>query len=444
MLKKIPTSSLSLGLSLLVLSSVTFSSCRSRSEAAMPGLNRGVFNSAVASQNVRVFNARRNLKSLIDKHHAELIQRNRAMVDLKYRAMATSPFVFYRATAFLFYHDVASEKALSQALKAPLQGDFHLENLGTYRTAQGTFGYDLNDFDEAVTGPFSWDLARLGTSIHLAASEVGLSSEEREAMVVHFLSAYAKALNTLQRQPGLYKAPLDERHLTEKPAKEVMQARERFNRAAWLQEKAPNGRFPQDDKMRPVPPGEVTQLQQAIQTYVQTRREGPGFFAVKDTAMRIAGKGSLGRYRYSVRVEGPTPASQDDILLEFKEAAPPSASYAGIRSSSSDGARIVNAYRRFLPGADPYLGVTRLGKVSAYVREWLPDEAVKLEKVNKVSEYRDFLDSVALIIARAHSRNGKAAQMASQIPQLAPEIAAFAGRYAEQVNVDWRQFKAEF
>ncbi len=414
------------------------SSCRSRTQVLSPSFS--ALSPGVSAQRFQSFGSR-DLFQWVEKYHASLMQRNPGLVQLKYAAMKSSAFAFYRATAFIFYRDMASQKDLNQATAVPLQGDFHLENLGTYRTAAGDFAYDLNDFDEAVVGPFTWDIARLGVSIYLAADEVGLKKSDQEEMVGYFLKAYQSALAAIQKNPGLLNVPLSERYLSEKPAEQVTQARQRFSRAAWLQEMAPGSRFALGNKIQPVPAAESQTLQQAIQGYAASRREGPAFFAVKDTAVRIAGKGSLGRYRYIVLMEGPSASPQDDLILEFKEATTPSASYAGQRSSGDDGQRIVSAYRQMLPQADPYLGATRLGSLSAYVRELLPDESVNLEKVNKVSEYRDFLDSVALIIARAHSRTGQAARIQAEMSQQEAQLMAFIENYNSQVKQDYQNFQ---
>lgn len=422
----------------LVMGSV-LTGCRSRAETLVPSFS--ALRPGVTAQYVSSSTRSRDLFSLLDAYHAPLIQRNPSLIQLKYEAMKSAAFAFYRATAFIFYHDMASQKALNQAVSVPLQGDFHLENLGTYRTATGGFAYDLNDFDEAVTGPFTWDLVRLGVSIHLAANEVGLKKSDQEALTRHFLKAYQQALTSIQRSPDLLRVPLTEPYLSEKPAAQVTQARERFSRIAWLQEMAPQGRFALGKKLQPVPAGELKTLQQAIQSYAASRREGQAFFAVKDMAVRIAGKGSLGRYRYVVLMEGPTVSPQDDLILEFKEATPPSASYAGQRSTVEDGQRIVNAYRQILPQADPYLGSSRLGTLSAYVRELLPDESVNLAKVNSVSEYRDFLDSVALIIARVHSRTGQTARIQAEMPQQESVLLDFISAYTAQVENDYTRFR---
>lgn len=418
------------------------SSCRSRSQIEGADFNPAVMGGALTAQRASATGRSRNLFQLIEQYHQPLVARNPDLIDLKYRAMKDSAFAFYRATAFLFYSDLANQQGFNQAVNVPLQGDFHLENLGTYRTASGDFAYDLNDFDEAVSGPFTWDIARLGVSIYLAAEETGFKNSEKKELSAYFLKAYGQALAAIQRNPALLQVPLSERYLSEKPAEQVSQARERFNRQAWIQEMAPTGRFALGSKIHPVPAAEQPTLQAAIQRYVQSRREGAAFFAVKDAAMRIAGKGSLGRYRYVVLMEGPTAAAHDDLILEFKEAITPSANYSGRRMSSShEGQRIVSAYRQLLPQVDPYLGVTSLGSLPAYVRELLPDEAVNLEKVNKMGEYREFLDSVALIIARAHSRTGQGARILSELSQQEASLLDFIESYTEQVESDYRAFR---
>lgn len=422
---------------------VLLSACQTAPQLPMayalnsPGQSLGGF----AAPRFQGLNAPRDLMALVQRFHAPLLQRNPALIQHKYREMATSPFVFYRATAFVFYHDLRQESALNQGVPVPLQGDFHLENMGTYLTSQGGFAYDANDFDEAVTGPHTWDLARLTTSLHLAAAESGIGLRERQALNQHFVQRYIAQLQRLQQEPGLLQLPLDERYLDKEAGKQVRQARERFDRQAWLAEHSQNGRFVHTDKLLPVSAPEARTVQQALQLYLAQRPEGPGFFAIKDIASRIAGKGSLGRYRYVVLVEGATATPQDDLLLEIKEAITPAASWAGVAAAADEGQRIVQAYRQALPGADPYLGATRLDTHPAFVRELLDKETVNLSKLTRVKDYESFLDSVALIMARLHARSGQVPALVQQTTTQAAAVLAFADRYAEQVQADHRLFR---
>ena len=48
-----------------------------------------------------------------------------------------------------------------------IHGDLHAENFGTYMDANGRLVFNVNDFDEAYVGPFTWDLKRFAASVAL-------------------------------------------------------------------------------------------------------------------------------------------------------------------------------------------------------------------------------------------------------------------------------------
>jgi len=90
--------------------------------------------------------------------------------------MASSPFVFFRGTAQLFYSDVYNGViSLPDNLNAiPLTsivGDCHLSNFG-FLTEEGSHGdtviFSPNDFDDACVGRAQWDIVRLLTSFTLS------------------------------------------------------------------------------------------------------------------------------------------------------------------------------------------------------------------------------------------------------------------------------------
>jgi uncharacterized protein (DUF2252 family) len=417
----------------LIVSLLVFTSCASQSAPALQGQDPGILRAAATHK--------RDPLPLIRKFHAPLIARAPALVQLKYQAMQESPFAFYRATAFLYYQDVAQMAALQSPIHILQQGDFHLENLGTYR-AGNTYAYDLNDFDEAFQGPWIWELARCAVSVQLAAEEAGFSKSERDEFVAHLTTRYLTHLQALTQQPGALRQPLGAASVTEKPRKALEKAAQ-FNPAEWIAEMTVNGRFRPSDKVQPVSPAIAQEVAAAVTNYASQRREPSGFFRVKDTATRIAGKGSLGLYRYLALVEGATPAPGDDHILEIKEAITPSAQALQSRTPGN-GNRIVKAFHYFLPGADPLLGTTQIHRQEAYIRELLPKETVNLEKINKKSEYRDFLDTVALVAARAHARSQQGARILqeAQSPQaLHQRIGPFAQSYAAQVQSDFETFR---
>jgi uncharacterized protein (DUF2252 family) len=88
----------------------------------------------------------------------------------KFRKMAADPFAFYRGSAPLFYADMEGEEdrwANERTSRVWIQGDLHAENFGTYMAGDGVFVFDVNDFDEAYLGHFTWDIKRMVASVAL-------------------------------------------------------------------------------------------------------------------------------------------------------------------------------------------------------------------------------------------------------------------------------------
>ena len=82
----------------------------------------------------------------------------------KFRKMAADPFAFYRGSACVFYADVArldDRWVDEQGSRTWIQGDLHAENFGTYLDSDGRFVFDVNDFDEAYLGHWTWDRWRI-------------------------------------------------------------------------------------------------------------------------------------------------------------------------------------------------------------------------------------------------------------------------------------------
>ena len=56
-----------------------------------------------------------------------------------------------------------------------IQGDLHAENYGTYMDSAGVLVFDVNDFDEAYLGHYTWDLQRMAASLALLGFRKALS-----------------------------------------------------------------------------------------------------------------------------------------------------------------------------------------------------------------------------------------------------------------------------
>ena len=104
----------------------------------------------------------------------------------KYRKMAADPHAFYRGTACLFYADVtAGEDPFcdERSGRIWIHGDLHVENFGTYLNSDGRLVFDINDFDEAYLGRFTWDLQRFAASLALVGWQKALPEDDVRGLI---------------------------------------------------------------------------------------------------------------------------------------------------------------------------------------------------------------------------------------------------------------------
>jgi len=110
----------------------------------------------------------------------------------KFRKMAADPFAFYRGSACLFYADMEGEDdrwANDRTSRIWIQGDLHAENFGTYMNGAGVFVFDVNDFDEAYLGHFTWDIKRMVASVALLAWMKAISDADIASMIETYVRA---------------------------------------------------------------------------------------------------------------------------------------------------------------------------------------------------------------------------------------------------------------
>src|SRR5215218_3237498 len=111
----------------------------------------------------------------------------------KFRKMAAGPFAFYRGSAPLFYADMEREEdrwADERTSRVWIQGDLHAENFGTYMAGDGVFVFDVNDFDEAYLGHFTWDIKRMVASVALLGWMKAISDSHIAWLIETYVRAY--------------------------------------------------------------------------------------------------------------------------------------------------------------------------------------------------------------------------------------------------------------
>ena len=138
------------------------------------------------------------LEAILRANHG----RKPKLLRLKLRRMLADPFTFFRGTNHLFVGDWPELQPPEVGPDILICGDLHLENFGAYRTAEGDFRYDINDFDEAMIASSSLDLVRCTASIFLAAEQWRLLPTHATSMALAYLEHYRKAILAATRRGG--------------------------------------------------------------------------------------------------------------------------------------------------------------------------------------------------------------------------------------------------
>lgn len=382
---------------------------------------------------------------MIKEANKKYTERTPELVEIKYRSMSESPFAFDRATDYLFVANVQNAKQLQTKVKIPIAQDIHLENFGTYKTGEGKVGFGINDFDEAVVAPYTWDLARVGSSIRLAAKQNGLSEKEGKELVESFAKDYVDGLKKFQEKPDKIAEPLTKSKTFGKHVENTIKASEEVSQKDFIKEFTKDGKFVFNDKIRPISAEVKKEIEAGIKAYAKGRPEGADFFKIKDSAFMIAGKGSLGRERYVVLLEGTGKGKKEQVILELKEAVQPNSVSALGKQAGNQAQRVVDAAKKFQPSADPFLGVTRMNGKDFFVREVSPsNNKVPIEKLNTFSEFRDFVESIALVVAKAHATSGRTGEILADVggkKGLAEKIGDFSSEYLGKVQDYFKEFK---
>lgn len=324
---------------------------------------------------------------------ADLMSADPAAFRHKFRKMAAEPFTFYRGSACLFYADMADEPdewADERTGRVWIQGDLHAQNFGTYMDAEGRLVFDVNDFDEAYLGSFTWDVRRFAASLALLGWRKALPDHTIADLVRAYVSAYVRQVRAFAEHPGdeLFGLRLDS---TDGVLHRVLLRARLATRVGLLDQKTAvvdyERRFRRDrEGIRELDDAERARAVTAFEAYLDTIPSGKRAasslsYAVKDVVGRFGfGIGSAGLSAYNVLVEGRTQALENDVVLSMKQAsvAAPSRIVADERIRryfTHHGHRTAVSQRALQAHADPWLGHTTIDGVGYVVAELSPYES---------------------------------------------------------------------
>ncbi|NLU74589.1 DUF2252 domain-containing protein [Streptomyces sp. HNM0575] len=366
---------------------------------------------------------------VFDTAFGELLAADPAAFQVKFRKMAASAFAFYRGTACLFYADATEGYGDGGAAEAPgggtgavpggpfldehtgrvwIHGDLHAENFGTYMDANGRLTFNVNDFDEAFVGPFTWDLKRFAASVALLGYGKALSDEQITGLVRAYADAYRERIRVLAerdakreaaRRAGSESDPAGAGSGGEDDAAPSLTLdTARGPVLGALRSARANTRFGllesmteiRDWERRFTPGGGAVELDAATRSevldafdaYIGTLPGATRFrtdaYRVKDVVgRRGVGIGSAGLPSYNILLEGHSDALENDLVIYMKQAQTPAVARHITDPAIHgyflhEGHRTVISQRALQAHADPWLGWTELRGTGQLVAEVSP------------------------------------------------------------------------
>ena len=406
----------------------------------------------------------------------DLIEADARAFRRKFRKMAASPFAFYRGSAPLFYADVArldDPWTDERTGRVWIQGDLHAENFGTYMDSAGILVFDVNDFDEAYLGHFTWDLRRMAASLALLGFAKAVSDAAIERMIATYARAYVdqvRAFATGDRDAE-FRLTLDNTGgvLHDVLARARMETRIALLEATTAIEGAER-RFAAGPGVRRLSGGERAEVEEAFAAYLETipevKRQHSVSYAVKDVVGRDGfGIGSAGLPAYSLLVEGRTQALENDVILSMKQGNVAAASRVVDDAAIGDyfehqGHRTAVSQRALQAHADPWLGWCELRGVGQVVKEVSPYEAdIDWDQVSDLDEVFPLLEYLGQATAKVHcvsdagseqtlvdfqTEQAIMAAVDGREDEFARELVAFGRSYGDLARDDHRRFVDAF
>ena len=414
--------------------------------------------------------------SVLVEAFEHLIEADPRAFRRKFRKMAADPFAFYRGSACLFYADVAElddRWADERTSRVWIQGDLHAENYGTYMDADGILVFDVNDFDEAYLGHFTWDLQRMAASLALLGFAKALSDDTIREMIATYANAYVgqvRAFHTGDRDES-FRLTLEN---TEGALHSVLLEARLATRIRMLEAvtgvEAGERQFIEGPGVRRLDEDEEAEVREAYSTYLDTipevKRQHSVSYEIKDIVGRSGfGIGSAGLPAYNLLIEGRTQALENDVVLSMKQGnvAAPSRVVRdeAIRDYfSHQGHRTAVSQRALQAHADPWLGWCELRGEGQLVKELSPYEAdLDWDAVSEPDEILPLLRSLGQATAKVHCVSDAGSDQAlvefqteeaimtalgDEDEAFAEDLAAFGAAYGQLARDDHRRFVDAF
>jgi len=373
-----------------------------------------------------------------------------ALLPIKYGRMATSPFAFFRGAAAIMASDIADLP--DTGIRTQLCGDAHVLNLGAFASPDGRLLFDINDFDEAIHGPWEWDLKRLATSFVLAGREAGAPDTQCADAVETLALSYQRSIAEFARMPALelYRHPIGGLPGSIHAVLRQAQHETPLDTLDRLTEKGARRRVFKNRKplLTPVRGATAGKVLAALPTYRNTvsddRQIVLDAYRPSCVGFKVVGTGSIGTRDYIVLLDGQVP--KDPLFLQIKEELhscwAPHLKRASVRQHQ--GRRVAQAQHRMQTLSDPFLGWTRIDRRDYLVRQ-LSDHKAAIDPAKlKGIALLEYALVCGELFARAHARNsdpGVIGGYCGRSNRLGKGLRRFAFAYANQTTSDHKALK---
>jgi uncharacterized protein (DUF2252 family) len=387
----------------------------------------------------------------------ERVERGRvpALLKLKHHLMAQSPFVYFRGAAPVMAADLALIP--NTGIEAQICGDAHVRNLGAFAAPDGRLVFDINDFDEAIRGPFEWDLKRMAASLVLAGRESRHKESSARDAVQHCILRYCEQMRAFARIPLLEAARFQVHRLADiQPVHQALLKAERatpLHNLDQLTEPVPGK--PDSRRFKEIKPNlaritgsQAEKILDSLAPYREIlepqRQHLLSLYRPVDVAFKVVGTGSIGLRDYCIYFEGNGP--NDPLFLQIKEEA--LSAYTPYLPNAHpcphNGRRVVIGQRAMQLQSDPFLGWTHIGARHFLVRQ-LNDHKGCIDLTDLAgSGLAAFGEVCGELLARGHARSGDPLVISGYLgngQSLAEALATFGSLYADQTEKDWQALR---
>jgi uncharacterized protein (DUF2252 family) len=354
-----------------------------------------------------------------------------------------------------------------------IQGDLHTENFGTYMDGEGKLIFDVNDFDEAYIGHFTWDLKRFAASVALMCWQKALSDDEISGLIDTFIRAYVDQVRWFLHtdDDASFSLDLDTAHgavLT------TLQSARLSTRAGLLDRITHvhdwDRRFRESAGVRRLDDAERDTVADAFGRYLETIPKTKRYQGITYDIKDVVGKsghgiGSAGLPTYTVLIEGFNQALDNDAVLSMKQGNVAAPSRVVTDKSVHEyfhnhGHRTAVSQRALQAHADPLLGHTDIEGTGFVVSELSPYEAdLDWSELTEPDELAEVVEQLGRAVAKVHcvgdadsdqslvdfqTEEAIDAVIGEHVDEFTADVVSFGLEYAADVRDDHRHFVEAF